>query len=171
MKGLWPKWNMTWMLQEEWTSLLTDYSQEIAEEALRKVFREGHSSVQPFPNEFMRYVRSITETTAVTVAEYPERQATLWLICVERGRWLASPGYAVYCPAGTTKAQALVQAKETGRGPSGGVWEVFEGRQHEARKRSAEIKAGGKENIEQAVSEPEEPFDHNAGMQEDDVPF
>lgn len=59
MKGLWPKWNLTWQIQENWVDMLTKYPEEDALKAIDKVFREGKSSVQPFPNEFSEHIRII----------------------------------------------------------------------------------------------------------------
>ena len=143
MHGLWPKWNMTWMLQEEWTSILQGYSEEDARAAIRLVFKEGRSSAQPFPNEFMKYIREITEAKPTTSSQpnpYPELYATLWLICIERGLRFASPGFLVYCIEGTTRAQAEQEAILTGNSAAGGKWIVFEGPIYEARKRAKQIK-------------------------------
>ncbi len=143
MHGLWPKWNFTWIQQEEWTSLLQEYTDDDARAAIRLVFKEGRSSAQPFPNEFMKYVREITEAKPVTPSQsnlYPELRATLWLICVERGLRFASPGFLVYCVEGTTKAQAEREAVLTANSAAGGKWVVFEGPIYEARKRAKQIK-------------------------------
>ena len=143
MHGLWPKWNMTWMLQEEWTNILQAYSDDDARAAIRLVFKEGRSSMQPFPNEFMKYIREITQAKPVTSSQpnpYPELRATLWLICVERGLRFAWPGFMVYCVEGTTLAQAEQEAILTGNSAAGGKWIVFEGPIYEARKRSKQIK-------------------------------
>ena len=184
MKNAWPKWNMTWEQQDRWTNMLCHYTEEHANQAIDQMFEEGKSSVQPFPNEFVRYIKAIRESSTRRVAEnYPERQATLWAICIEEGKRLAFPGLKVWFPEGTPVADAQQWVRDTEAGLAGGRWVVFEGRLWEAQQKAKQIKAdAGSESrlSEQVASESEgEPaqimqgFDPNKLMPDkrDNIPF
>ena len=186
LKNTWPKWNMTFELQDRWTNMFAHYSEEQATQAIDQMFELGRSSAQTFPiaSEFTRYAGAIVDTGNVReVEDQPERRATLWAICTEEGKRLAWPGLKVWFPEGTARSEADKWVWETEAGPAGGKWMIFEGRMWQAQQKAKQIKAdAGSESrlSEQVASESEgEPaqimqgFDPNKLMPDkrDNIPF
>ena len=146
MKDLWPKWSPSWEQQQEWIKILQKYSKDYTKQAISLVYAEGKSVVQPFPNEFMKYIRQITKGNQkqkpriIDKVDYPERRAALWLICTEKGKWFSPVGKLIHCEPGSTEQEAAHWVLEYANGVVGGKWIVFKGQQHEAKARAKQIK-------------------------------
>ena len=181
INDLWPKWTLTWNLQEEWIGLVLPYTEEDAKSAITQMLRLGKSSEYTFPieREFRKYIRSIMDGKPKPAQRVVDASTvvTMWLICTRRGGLGAWPGHAIHCQPGTSQEKAQKLAAEYEGGIIGGKWETFKGNRTEALARGREIKAKAESVpeeplLDQPAEEPKK-FDPSWAMpkEKDEIPF
>ncbi len=182
MNNLWPRWSLTFDLQESWVNVLLPFTEADTRAAIAQMKKLGTSGsrIEPIQEEFISYVKSVIGSKPKPVQPIVNisETANIWLMCTERGKNVAWPGHAVACKLGGGLGWAAREAAEwESLSCIGGKWEVFQGNRAEALARGREIKAGAvsvldEPLLEQSVEDPEN-FNPNTLMpkEKDEIKF